>query len=38
MASYRDTMTAEAYQAAIQGNMGAANWLAYHYALSLIHI
>lgn len=33
MASYRDTMTAEAYQAAMQGNMGAANWLAYHYAV-----
>lgn len=31
--SYRDTMTAEAYQAAGQGNMGAANWLAYHYAV-----
>lgn len=33
IASYRDTMTAEAYQAAGQGNMGAANWLAYHYAV-----
>ena len=33
MKSYRDTMTAEAYQAARQGNMGAANWLAYHYAV-----
>ncbi len=31
--SYRDTLTAEAYQAAGQGNMGAANWLAYHYAV-----
>ncbi|MDG4721529.1 MULTISPECIES: hypothetical protein [Thalassospira] len=31
--SYGDTMTAEAYQAAGQGNMGAANWLAYHYAV-----
>jgi tetratricopeptide (TPR) repeat protein len=33
ISSYRDTMTAEAYQAAGQGNMGAANWLAYHYAV-----
>ncbi|MCC9620917.1 hypothetical protein LPB41_04355 [Thalassospira sp. MA62] len=33
ISSYRDTMTAEAYQAARQGNMGAANWLAYHYAV-----
>ncbi|MHC8491799.1 tetratricopeptide repeat protein [Thalassospira sp. SM2505] len=31
--SYNDTMTAEAYHAAGQGNMGAANWLAYHYAV-----
>ncbi|PKR56670.1 hypothetical protein [Thalassospira lohafexi] len=33
ISSYRDTMTAEAYQAARQGNMGAANWLAFHYAV-----
>lgn len=33
MKSYRDTMTAEAYQATRQGNMVAANWLAFHYAV-----
>ncbi|MFH1806540.1 MAG: hypothetical protein ABID63_16795 [Pseudomonadota bacterium] len=32
ISSYRDTLTAEAYQAARAGNAGAANWLAYHYA------
>ncbi len=32
ISSYRDTMTAEAWQAARQGNIAAANWLAFHFA------
>ncbi len=30
--TYRDTLTAEAYQAAQAGNIEAANWIAFHYA------
>ena len=33
METYRNTMLAEATQASNAGNAGAANWLAFHYAV-----
>lgn len=36
--SYRDTMLAEANQAANNGNIQAANWLAFHYATRNVNL